>query len=85
MVNFCFVYKSKKKVDSYLYITEKDKFDDVPADLLNMFGQPIFVMAFSLAKRTRLGYADIQSVRQNLDQRGYYLQLPPPLHHSAVG
>lgn len=77
MLTLCSVYKSKKKPDSYLYSSEKDSLDHVPIELLEMFGAPIFVMTFPISKRTKLGYADIESVRESLEKQGYYLQLPP--------
>jgi len=42
MVSFmkCFVYKSIKKVDSYIYINQKDNFENVPEQLLVLFGKP---------------------------------------------
>ncbi|WP_418357016.1 MULTISPECIES: YcgL domain-containing protein [Shewanella] len=74
----CAVYKSSKKVDTYLFIKKRDVFDDVPAPLMEMFGAPMLVMVVPLSKRDHLGIADISKVKAALDEKGYYLQIPPP-------
>ncbi|MCL1073196.1 YcgL domain-containing protein [Shewanella dokdonensis] len=74
----CAVYKSSRKADTYLFIRQKDKFDDVPSALLEVFGPPQLVMLLPIEKRQHLGLADITKVKAELTQNGYYLQLPPP-------
>ncbi|MDF0535954.1 YcgL domain-containing protein [Shewanella yunxiaonensis] len=74
----CAVYKSRRKADTYLFIKQKDKFDDVPAALMEVFGQPQLVMLLPIERRQHLGLADINKVRVELQEKGYYLQLPPP-------
>ncbi|WP_213609845.1 YcgL domain-containing protein [Pseudoalteromonas sp.] len=72
------VYKSKKKADTFLFIEKRDDFSKVPEPLMAMFGQPQYVMIINLAKRTQLGVADLDTLKQSLSDQGYYLQLPPP-------
>lgn len=74
----CAVYKSSRKAETYLFINKKDHFEDVPAPLLASFGAPQFVLLLALDKRKSLAMADIDKVRQELTDKGYYLQLPPP-------
>lgn len=74
----CAVYKSSRKVDTYLFVKKRDCFEDVPVALMDMFGVPQLVMVFPIAKRESLGMADIQKVRATLEENGYYLQIPPP-------
>ncbi|WP_462159992.1 YcgL domain-containing protein [Pseudoalteromonas sp. GB56] len=74
----CAVYKSKKKPDTYLYLPKRDFFDDVPKPLMDMFGAPKFVMLINLATKTQLALADINKVKEELSDKGFYLQLPPP-------
>lgn len=45
---------------------------------MTMFGQPQYVMIINLAKRTQLGVADLDTLKQSLSDQGYYLQIPPP-------
>lgn len=75
----CAVYKSSRKAETYLFVTKRDYFDEVPAPLMEMFGTPTLVMLVPLDKRTELGIADISRVKEELSDKGYYLQLPPPV------
>lgn len=74
---FCAVYKSPKRPDTYLYVETKDDFSRVDNELLAHFGPPSFVLVCNLAKRSKLGIADIEKVRESLQRDGFYLQLPP--------
>jgi len=73
----CFVYKSIKKADSYIYINEKDNFERIPEQLIQLFGKPEFTLEFELTKDSKLALADAKQVMQNLNEQGYYLQMPP--------
>jgi len=74
----CAIYKSPKKKQTYLFIKQRDKFEDVPKALMAMFGTPTLVTIVNLANKDKLGLADINKVKTNLIDPGYYLQLPPP-------
>lgn len=75
----CAVYKSRRKLESYLFVEKRNEFERVPAALLDMFGAPELVMMLPLMKRAHLGFADIEKVKVELADKGYYLQLPPPI------
>jgi len=74
----CAVYKSSRKADTYLFVKKRDCFEDVPVALMDMFGVSQLVMVFPIAKRESLGMADIHKVRAAMEDKGYYLQIPPP-------
>lgn len=74
----CAVYKSPKKEQTYLFIKQRDNFSDVPDALMSMFGKPVMVTLINLATKDKLAYADIEKVKENLTDQGFYLQLPPP-------
>ncbi len=73
----CFVYKSNKKADSYIYLNQKDGFEKIPEQLLQLFGEPEFALEFELTNDRKLALADAKQVIQNLSEQGYYLQMPP--------
>lgn len=73
----CSIYKSSKKEGTYLYISKKDDFSQVPDTLMQMFGKPSFVMVIKMEGRT-LAQVDIEKVKESLASDGYFLQLPPP-------
>lgn len=75
----CAVYKSVKKDGAYLYVQKRDDFSAVPAALLQSFGAPQLVTLINLAGREHLANADINKVKQQLAEQGFYLQLPPPV------
>ena len=73
----CAIYKSNKKADTYLYVQEEGNFSRVPQDLLSLLGRLDLVMTLALTPDRMLARADPDQVRQQLETRGYYLQLPP--------
>jgi len=75
----CWIYKSPKKDEMYLYVNKQDCFDDVPEALLSRFGQPIFVMNLELSPLRKLAREDSKTVINNLQQQGFHLQMPPDL------
>lgn len=74
---FCAIYKSTKKESTYLYIRHKDQFESIPEQLLKQFGKPIFVTVLDLSKREHLARVSSEIVKKSLEEKGYYLQLPP--------
>ncbi len=79
----CFIYRSSKKSDTYLYLSEEDKLNDLPEGLNKLLGRVEFVMELDLEKIKRLENADINEVTQNLNDVGFYIQLPRELHVSV--
>jgi len=74
----CAVYKSPKKAQTYLFVEKRDDFSRVPDPLLNTFGKPELVTLVNLASKEKLAFADIDKVKSELVDNGFYLQLPPP-------
>ena len=73
----CYVYKSTKKADSYIYIDQKDDFKKIPEQLLLLFGTPQFTLEFELTEDRTLALADAKQVMRSISEQGYYLQMPP--------
>ncbi|GAB3023076.1 YcgL domain-containing protein [Bowmanella dokdonensis] len=74
----CAIYKSPKKDETYLFVPNRDDFSAVPAPLMQSFGSPQLIMVIALGPETRLALSDAGKVRQAMEEKGYYLQLPPP-------
>ena len=74
----CAIYKSAKKAQMYLFVKTRDDFSSVPEQLMTMFGTPTLVTLTNLATKTKLAFADLDKVKTNLNDDGYYLQMPPP-------
>ncbi len=75
----CAIYRSNKRDQTYLYVEKKDDFSRVPEELMQGFGKPQFSMVINLGQREKLATADIEKVKQSLEEQGYYLQVPPPV------
>lgn len=73
---YCAIYKSCKKQDTYLYMASKDDFSRVPATLLALLGNPVYVMEIELNAERRLAQEDVLEVIRNLQERGWHLQMP---------
>ncbi|WP_411754889.1 YcgL domain-containing protein [Serratia sp. (in: enterobacteria)] len=78
---FCVIYRSAKRDQTYLYVEKKDDFSRVPEDLMKSFGTPQYAMMLSLDGRKKLASADIEKVKEALQQEGFYLQFPPPVEN----
>jgi len=74
----CYVYKSLKKDNTYLYMTKQDDFDHVPLSLMNVFGEGEFCFEFKHEPTKKLSQEDSQQVYDNLQSLGYHLQLLTP-------
>jgi hypothetical protein len=73
-----FIYKSRKKDELYLYITEKDNFTNVPQALYDSMGkEPIFVMELDLSPEKPLARENVETVINNLKTQGFHVQMPP--------
>jgi len=77
-MQLCTIYRSLKKADTYLYVEKKDDFSKVPEELMKLVGTPMLVMTMDLDGRDKLAQADLDKVKQELQDKGFYLQLPPP-------
>ena len=71
----CHIYRSNLKLDTYLYLIDKDDFSVIPQELLRVFGPPEFSFSFDLTEGRQLAKEDTAEVIENLETRGYHLQL----------
>ena len=71
----CHIYRSSHKLDTYLYLQDKDDFSAIPPELLGVFGEPEFSFSFELTENRRLAKEDALEVLDNLQNQGYHLQL----------
>ncbi len=71
----CYIYRSSRKIDTYLYLVDKDDFSILPEDLLKIFGDPEFSFSLVLGKDKKLAMEDAGEVLNNLESQGYHLQL----------
>jgi uncharacterized protein YcgL (UPF0745 family) len=72
---FCHIYRSNRKVDTFLYLADKDDFSILPENLLGVFGVPEFSFSFELTMDKKLARENAGEVLANLESQGYHLQL----------
>jgi len=71
------VYKSKKKDEMYLFVAKQQGFSQLPDSLLKVYGQPEPVFDLLLTPAKKLARADAVEVLNEINEQGFYLQMPP--------
>jgi uncharacterized protein YcgL (UPF0745 family) len=74
----CWIYRSSRNADTFLYLRRPDAFDELPVALRERFGRPEFVMTLGLTATRKLARNNARQVMQDLAEQGFHLQLPPP-------
>ena len=75
----CRVFRSARKAETYLYLAQHLAFDDLPPELRQAFGEPVFVMQLKLGAERRLARVDVRQVLEQLKRCGFFLQMPSEL------
>lgn len=73
----CQIYRSPKEEGMYLYVKKEEGLSRVPEELLKVFGKPQQAMVLLLTPGKKLAHASVEKVAESLDEKGFYLQLPP--------
>ena len=73
----CEIYRSSKEEGMYLYVKKEEGLSRVPEELLKMFGKPQQAMVLLLTPDKKLAQANVEKVAESLEEKGFYLQLPP--------
>ncbi|MBN8728766.1 MAG: YcgL domain-containing protein [Xanthomonadales bacterium] len=73
----CYVYRSPRKADAYVYLGARDDFDVLPEPLRQAMQPFSFVLELELSADRKLARADASEVLAHLAARGFHLQLPP--------
>lgn len=80
----CWIYRSSRKDDLYLYLQEVDNFERVPEALMRLFGTPTLVMELRLHPQRTLAREDVGQVIKNLRHQGFHLQMPPTIEPAIL-
>lgn len=75
----CFVYRSRKQPDMYVYLPQKDEFLAIPEALTNKLGVLEFSLSFDLHPEKKLAKENAQDVINNINHQGFHLQMPDQL------
>lgn len=80
----CFVYKSLRKAETYVYLREAEGFEVLPAPIVAQLGPLAFVIEMELSPQRKLARENVDTVMVNLDSQGYHLQWPPVLEREEL-
>jgi uncharacterized protein YcgL (UPF0745 family) len=75
----CYVYKSARRADTYVYLAASEDFAALPDALRQQLGHLTLALEFELTADKRLAQADAAHVLAQISAAGYYLQVPPPV------
>lgn len=73
----CWVYRSTRKEEMYVYLAKEDDFESIPEALRARIGRLEKAMELALTPKRKLARADALKVMQALRDQGFYLQMPP--------
>ncbi len=71
------VYRSSTKPDMYIFVAADEELSRVPEALMKRFGRPIEAMSIELDADVVLARTDAVTVLEQIQQEGFYLQMPP--------
>ena len=73
----CVIYKSLRQFDYYLFVKKDDGFSRLPDGLKQILGALEKVIDLDLDEKRTLAQADVLEVIQQIEEKGYFLQMPP--------
>ena len=76
----CFIYKSNKKDELYLYLNKQDDFSSIPEAILKSIGQPEYVMQLEITPERKLAREKASDILQGIEENGFFIQMPPVIH-----
>ena len=74
----CYVYKSRRRAETYLFLAQKDDFSRVPESLRAPLGELDLTLEFDLTPGRKLARGDADVMRAHLAELGFHIQFPPP-------
>ena len=73
----CYIYKSLRKEELYVYLGVKDDFSVLPTSLVDSLGKLSFVMEIELTPTRKLARENAVKVLESIENRGFFIQIPP--------
>ncbi len=74
----CYIYRSKRKDELYLYLAKEEDFESVPEEIRRSLGQLEKAMELDITPESKLARSNAVDVIRNLKEHGFHIQLPPP-------
>lgn len=71
------IYKSVRREGMYLYLDKGQSLHELPEGLMARFGRPVHAFDLLLTEHRKLARAEASKVLSEIEDRGFYLQMPP--------
>ena len=72
---WCYIYRSTKKENCYLYMEQENDFSHIPEKIMRIFGTPVFVMKVLLDGKRRFVVGTAQEIEEKIKADGFFLQM----------
>ena len=72
----CKIYRCSNHDEMYLYTHEDKSINDLPDELINLVKGLTHIMDLELTPERKLAREDISIVINNLEEKGFHLQMP---------
>lgn len=76
----CTIYKGTREDEMYLYVEKGSDLSQIPTELLTRLGTLKEVMTLALTADRKLARVQTEKVLEDIQSKGYFLQLPPNIH-----
>ena len=76
----CSIYRCSKKEGMYIYVDKEKGTAHLPEPLLKQIGKTELAMTLVIKTDSKLARANAQDVLVAIEEKGFYLQMPPSLH-----
>ena len=73
---FVSVFRSSKKIDTYIYVRRGQVWDDLPEALRSIFGKPVHSMDLLLTPDKKLARTTGKEVLEAIHDKSLFLQMP---------
>jgi uncharacterized protein YcgL (UPF0745 family) len=81
----CYIYKSPRKPETYLFVLKENDFSAVPTPLLEALGKVEKVLDIPLTPERKLARGNARQIINDLKATGFHLQLPPDKKPEPIG
>jgi uncharacterized protein YcgL (UPF0745 family) len=81
----CYIYKSPRKPETYLFVLKENDFSAVPESLLEVLGEMEKVIDIELTPERKLARGNAQLIITDLNETGFHLQLPANEKPEPIG
>ncbi len=75
----CTIFKGSREQEMYVYVPREAGADNIPEELQKRMGVLKEVMTLEISPQRKLARASAETVLRDIQDKGFYLQLPPDI------